>query len=561
MLATHFQSVLVALALAALLPPACAATVDLRAEDFGVVGDGVTDDGPAIQRLLAAALALRGPVRMVFPPGKTCYVRTAPERYVFRLHRVSRITLDGGGSTFVLDPYLRFLRLTESSSVTIRRLNVDFRPVPFVDGTVIAVNEGERYLDVRLAGGAQAPVGGPTGDDGEQAFFSMLWSRGPYGSASTHYWTSRIGRGPEPGTARVHAADNFGAFAQIVPAQTRISIPVPGIAHRYGPGHCFMIVGNDSATFEDIELWSAPWMGFSVALNSGALAFRRVCIRPRLGTGRLTSTWRDGFHVKGNRASLLWEDCVLEGMNDDAFNIATHSSTVRRLISPTEVEVRQTFPLTPVPWSAGAALRAVDEPSRRLLGEATVVDARPATQPPPIGGRPASPAWTLHLDRAIQGLSVGSMVWDPGSCNPDTTLRHCRIGMSCRMQSPVRLEGCDVTALLWFYCEHIEGGFPSGVTIRDCVLRRGRGNPTQALVFSGAPASGPTQRPRAIHDVVVRDNRIFGSVRVEGVERVTLSDNEFLEPGAEVLLRGNLDCTLSGNRDATGMPWPPELRP
>lgn len=557
----HIQLALTAaLSLAASLSPAHGVTVDLRAQDFGVVGDGLTDDGPAIQRLLSTALAAGGPVRIIFPPGKTCYIRTAPDRYVFRLHRVSRLTLDGAGSTFALDPYLRFLSLTDSSHVTVRRLNVDFSPLPSVDGTVTAVNAAERYLDVRLARATRAPVGGPTHEDGEQAFFSMLWSDGPYGPIGTHYWTARIAPGPQPDTARVYAADSFKSFARIEPGKTRISIPVPGIAHRYRPGPCFQVVGNDSATFEDIELWSAPWMGFGVALNRGAVTFRRVCIRPRPGTGRLTSTWRDGFHVKGNRASLLWEDCVLEGMNDDAFNIATHSSTVRRVLSPTEVEVRQTFPLTPIPWQEGGTLVAVDEAARRLLGSATVLQAQPGSEPAPIQGKPAAPPWTLRLDRAIEGLQPGTMVWDPGWCNPDTTLRRCRIANSCRMQSPMRLEGCDVTALLWFYCEHIEGGFPSGVTITNCILRRGRGNPTQALIFSGAPATGPVQRPRALHDVVIRDNQIFGTVRIEGVERLTLSDNRFLEPGAEVILHDNFDCTLSGNRDAAGNSWPTDAR-
>jgi len=521
-----------------------AAAVTLRAESFGAVGDGTTDDGPAIARMLSAAAAAEAPVTVEFQPARTYYAKTSSTRYLLNLSKVRDLTIDGARSTFILDPYIRFLSLTDSRNITLRGLNVDFRPLPFVDGTVAAVDAEARCLDVELPDGAIPPVGGPTGEDGEQAFFSMLWYEGPYGSVSRHYWTQRIESGPTPGTGRVYAGPEFTAFGDIQPGVWRISLPVPGIAHRFGPGPCFRIEGNDTVMLEDIELWSAPWFGFEVSRNRGRIAFRRVNIRPRPDGGRLMSLWRDGFHVKGNSASLLWEDCVVEGMNDDAFNVSTHTGAVQRVLSETRIEVGQKFPLLPIPWQAGATLLAADEASRRLLGSAQVLEAQAGPTPPPIQGMPAAPSYTLTLDRRIEGLTPGTMVWDPAQCNPDTTLRRCRIGMSCRMQSPVRLEGCEVTALLWFYSEHVEGAFPSNVTVRDCILRRGRGNPTLAVVFSGAPSpeAGGLDAglpPRAIHDVLLERNEVWGGLRIEGVERLTLRGNRYCEPGAEVTLRGN----------------------
>ena len=394
----------------------CAAGVSaqpdaLDASEFGAVGDGVTDDGPAIQRLLAAASEIDGPAELRFLSDKTFYVRTAPDRYVFRFHETSGVTLDGGGSAFLLDPHLRFMSLTDSTDTTIRRLSVDFDPLPFVDGEVVATNADDRTLDVRLADGAEVPIGGPTREDGEQAFFAMLWHDGPYGTLSHHCWVERIEAGDEPGVARVHPGESFTAFDQVVPVEWRISLPVPGIAHRYGPGPCFEIRDNDAVTLEDVELWSAPWFGFNISRNRGAVAFRRVNIRPKPGAGRLMSLWRDGFHVKGNSGSLLWEDCVLDGMCDDAFNISTHSSVVHRVLSPTRIEVRQKFPLLPIPWSEGASLIAVDEAAHRLLGSARVDEVTVGPEPPLIQGKPAAPPcqfWRSTLP------SEGS-TWEPWS--------------------------------------------------------------------------------------------------------------------------------------------------
>ena len=518
----------------------------IDAVGFGLKADGVSDDGPAIQRMLQAAAEALGPVRLGFPAGKSIRVATAPERYVFLLDRAADMTVDGGGSTFLLAPEVRFLRLTHSRDITCRNLNIDFSPLPFADATVTAVNAEERYLEVRVMPWVEAmPVGGPTQEDGEQAFFSMLWYPGPYGTISRHYWTERMVATGEPGVLRVYPADSFRQFGDIKPGEWRISLPVPGIAHRYGPGGCLDIYDSDTVTFEDVELWSAPWFGFRVMRCSGEVTFRRVHIRPKPETERLTSTWRDGFHVKGNRGKLLWEDCVLSGMNDDAFNISNHCSRVRKLLSPTEVVVLQTFPLNPMPWHEGATVAAADFDTRTLLGSAGVVRVTNSTETRQIHGQPAATPVTLVLDRPIDGMVEGTMVWEPESSNPDTTLRRCRIEKSCRLQTPVTVEACEVTALLWFYGERVEGPFPSNVTVRDCVLRRGRGNPRLAVSFSGRTAKG--DRPSVIHDVVFERNRVWGDFSMVGVDNARLADNEFCEPGAAVRIE---NCRNVEGREA-----------
>jgi hypothetical protein len=136
------------------------------------------------------------------------------------------------------------------------------------------------------------------------------------------------------------------------------------------------------------------------------------------------------------------------------------------------------------------------------------------------------------------------MVWEPEYANPDTTLRRCKIDMSCRLQTPVTLEACDVTALLWFYAEGVEGPFPSRITLRDCTLRRGRGNPRLAVSFVGRKPgqSGPS----AIHDVWIQGNRIWGDFSMQGVDGARLESNRFCEPGAAVHIEDCPGLTRSG---------------
>lgn len=520
----------------------------LHAGDFGVRADGVADDGPAIARMLQAAATAGTPVCLKFPENRIIRVERGVERYAFRLHKASRVTLDGSGCTFLLGPTARFLRLSESSEIAIRNLRIDFDPLPFADGTVAAVDRHAGFVDVRLSSPtASPPLGKPTRADGEQAFFGMLWHAGPYGTGSRHYWIARTEAATPPNVVRVFADEQFKQFGDIEPEAWRISLPVPGIAHRFGPGACLDICDNNNVTFEDVELWSAPWFGFHVMRNRGKVTFRRVHIRPKPKSGRLMSTWRDGFHVKGNSASLLWEDCILSGMNDDALNLSTHCSRVTKVLSPTEFTVQQSFPLNPMPWHVGAALAAADYDARIGLGNARIVRVRPSEESRTVAGQPAAMSVLLQIDRPIDGLKLGTMVWQPEHSNPDTTLRRCKIEMSCRLQTPVTLESCDVTALLWFYGERIEGPFPSRIALRDCRLRRGRGNPRLAVSIEGRKSgqSGSS----TIQAATIEGNQIWGDFSMVGVDRAQFRNNQFRESGAKVRIEDCPGLAAEENRE------------
>ena len=214
--------------------------------------------------------------------------------------------------------------------------------------------------------------------------------------------------------------------------------------------------------------------------------------------------------------------------------------------------VSQKFPLGYIPWRVGDTLTAVDETARRLLGSAKVLAVQTGPEPPLIQGKPASPETTLELDHAMGGLAEGVMVWSADAANPSTVLRKCCIRMSCRLQSPVRLEKCHVTALLWFCAEPVEGPFPCKVVVEDCVLKRGRGNPVLAASVSGAPqpdARSPhaAEPPRAIHDLVIKGNEVHGTVAISGAQNVRVQDNRFVGEDASLLLEGNHGLSMERN--------------
>jgi hypothetical protein len=529
-----------------LLAPLAAAEIHI--EDFGAVGNGTADDTAALERAVAALSAAPKPAVLRFEAGRTYRIATGAG-YAIRIQNQERIRIEGAGATLLLGADRRGVTLHGCRDVAVRGLRLDYDPLPFADALVTGVDQASRAVVARIGEGFSVPpLGGPTKAGGEQAYFAMLWNPGPHALRSTHYWVADLKPVPnEPRSVSVVADESFNEWNVVQPGTTRMTVPVRGIAHRHGAGAVIELDGNRDVVLEDVEIWSAPWFACVVRRNEGTVMLRRVQIRPRPGTARITSSWRDGLHVKGNRARLLFEDCVLDGMNDDAFNIATFLSRVAGVEGP-RVRVRQNFPLGYIRWRVGDTLASYATSTGTLLerGRVLAVEEEPGPDPD------HAPNVRLTLDRAVPQLAEGDQVWAVEAANPDTMLRRCTIRMSCRFQSRITLEHCDVTALLWFYGEHIEGPLPSGSVVRHCRLRLGRGNPELAVAcngrINGLPAPSGTSGMPPLVDLQFEDNEIDGRLDLQHARKVQLANNRFSPERGQLTIGNCREVLLQGNR-------------
>ena len=520
------------------------------AKDFGVKGDGITDDGPAIRRAIEAISITSGERTLIFEKGETYYIKNLNEAYLFNLKALSDITIDGGNSFFLLEGNVRFISLELSRNIIVNNLSIDYKPLPFADGLVIAKNQAEGFVDVKISDEFEIPpYGGPTHEPNEQAYFGMLWNDGPYSLLGTHYWVQDI-RESQPGSSaqrivRVASTPDFTEWNVITTNVTKISIPVRGIAHM-GPDEVVRIVESENVYFNNVNVWSAPWFAIGLARNKGEVTFKHVNIQPKPGTGRLTSSWRDGFHVSSNYAKLLWEDCHIEGTNDDAFNIQSFTSTLLEVKSDNEITIRQNYPLSIVPYNPGDVIVVYDVVNGKILGKTKAASISGFAQ---TGTVPA-PEITLVMDKPISGMSRDCQVWNESSANPNTTLRRCQIFSSCRFQSSLIIDDCDIKALSWFYGDNIEGPIPSNILIKNSRLFLGRGNAAIAVAFSsnmtkdGVPYSSKEQ---VISNIILQNNLIDGELRIEHTDKVSLLNNKFLLPRSKLFLGNSRHIFLRDN--------------
>ncbi len=571
----------------------------IYAKEFGLVGDGVTDDGPALQEAVQALKDAPKPAKLIFEPEAIYYLKTGPntsdylqalnratwgatnaqkeiyesqgETYMIRLDSQIGITIDGNGATFVIDVTegaMGLINLQNSKDITFQDFTVDYYPLPFADSLVVAKDKEANYIDVKVFDEFHMPpLGGPSEIHDEQPYFGMFWLEGHHSLLGHHYPLADLGEA-YPGSVedRIVRAFHDGSsdrLDMIDPGETVLSIPVRGIAHR-GGREVFRIVSNENVTIGQVNVWSAPWFVFAARDNRGDVIFRDIQIRPKPGTKRYTSSWRDGIHITANPGNLLFERCYLEGMNDDAFNIKTHYSQVIDMDDPYTIRVSQVFPLSIVPWRTGDVFQAYSVEEKKLLGQGNIkevlaygdrmlfgilgprsmVDASGMGETNWQYGNPQSPQFIIRLDQPIENLAKGDLVWNATSANPNTIIRDSKFYGSNRFQSSLTIEDSEITAFAWFHGGYLEGPIPSNVVIKNSLLRTGRGNPTQVLAFSSF--SGTPSEP-VISSILLQDNTIDGVILLRYAKEVVLEENRFMDTGRSELILGNISKVFLNN--------------
>ncbi len=337
-------------AIAALLWGAAVASVhaaaapgsEFRVAAFGATGNGRTDDGPAIQRALDAAIAAGRGAHVVFDAGRTYRLAAQSERLaVLAIGRARGLTVAGNGATLVAHPSNRILTLFDSEDVVVRDLTLDYDPLPFSQARLTEILPEEKAIRFRVEPGYTEPA---TGD--EKLYRDFKSSDAVFIQAATRKFTHGWARlrsvhalGAGTFEARFHqpdferrlggaAAGDFIAIKLHFPearplrdAQGRyLSSTAPNIYITYSRG----------VRMERIVSHAAPSMTF-VGSASEAVVLERCQVIRKPGTDRLIAGNSDGAHFKSLTVLPEVRDCVFEALMDDSLNIKISSEVVEEV--------------------------------------------------------------------------------------------------------------------------------------------------------------------------------------------------------------------------------------
>ena len=252
----------------------------------------------------------RGEKRIVIPPGTYRIDPKGGGGELWLLSGVKDVEIIANGVTMVGTKLMRAIGLHKCSGVTLRGLTVDYDPLPFTQGEVIAAAADGNSIDVKIHTG---------------------YPKKPYSRIDVIDEKTRFRKKGMPFL--------WGTKAEMVGGDV-VRVKLSGIAKAAKPGdlaslstgqergapHAISIDECERMTLKNVTVHSAPGMGILEADGEGGSTFTGCRIvpgpKPAGATEErlLSSSW-DAFQSKTIRKGPLVENCEITHAGDDSWSV------------------------------------------------------------------------------------------------------------------------------------------------------------------------------------------------------------------------------------------------
>ncbi len=437
------------------------------AADFGAVGDGVTDDGPAICRAVNAVKSAKG--KLIFESGKTYYIGTSSNAngsFVtpFAFDSNTGITVDGMGSTFLVAPTITYMVVSSSSDMTFINCNFDQAVPVYLVGTVTAVNGKKVTFTTDLE-----PYADSYDYSGITAFSMEKTASGL--QQRPHKFITAMTK-----TASKTVEVTYTTSSTGYKVGEQAYLPNPGVGH-VGSEAFYIGHNTGTVTFENVEVRAARIFVFSVKSNKGDVHFRNVDLVVGDGNTRALKlvAWRDGFHCKDNRGKLHFSHCEAGILFDDVFNISNTLGSFVSISSSTQFVCRNyEFKVNgrevAFDCQAGDVLDFYDQDNGTYHGSATVKSATRS------GG---TTVVTLDPNGCTVDVTKVSLttcrIANRNTCAPGSTITDSSFEGTFRFRAPMTVRNTEFRLLtMWIMTEGgVEGLIPRDIHFYNCTFRYG----------------------------------------------------------------------------------------
>jgi len=513
--------------------------------------------------------ALANSRHVVLLPKGTFQVSPSP----VDLSDIQDLTIEGKDTTLLgtdLNRYL--LTFHHSKAITLRGFTIDFQPLPFTQGTVIARAAGGEWCDVRLH------VGYPD--------FRPEFNQLHLFAAQDARWKNNTS---DPYASAIEDLGNRVVRVHFdkTPARIKESIAVGDyLAFATRAGGCVKFDRCDTVRIEDVTLASGPGFGVMCRFVNGDNYFRFKIGRGPAPAGaalpRLLSINADGLNIAYSRKGPTIEDCDFSFMGDDSVNLHGFIAPIVKIARPDSFYVA--VPRASQPFDTfiqpGDTIRLLDQADFAIKGHAGIksfvaVQLSPQdlaaffSQPYSkriFNGRPgAVSVFLVTLDHPVEVALVNDFIDVPQTTPSGFAIRrnffHDHRGFALRLAASqgviednrierIRAGGIALGPNYGFWRE---AGWVADITVRRNVLRDiGLNQPRSDWWSYGAiavhwspegqvapqkPVPGENRR------ITIEDNLIDGcntdAIWINGATDVTIRGNKISHVDRDTSLRGN----------------------
>ncbi len=310
-------------------------SMDVKVTDYGAFPNDGKDDAEAIQKALEFSKKFSNSgvnVRLLFNQGTYDLMENNIRSHMLELKGGSNILIEGNGSEIIVhNPLIGFFSVINSKNVIIKNLFIDYDPLPFTQGKIIAVNVEKNSFDLKI-------------DEG----FPML-SHSMFQEAN-RVWGMLMD--PEiPGKLKDSAPNLFGSkdFKEVSKDIFRLYFQGPRLLKYIETGDLYVHIARTNGrtifrtgsskniTYLNITSYSSP-AGSYAAFNMEE--WNVIGCKVMIKSERLHSANADCFHINGGKFGPWIENSLFEGYSDDAINMKASKSYILKQESPTKLLVK-----------------------------------------------------------------------------------------------------------------------------------------------------------------------------------------------------------------------------
>jgi hypothetical protein len=320
--------------LALLLLPFHAVAQDhrLSVADFGAKGDGQTNDLPAIQAAIDAAIR-KGPGTVVsIPSGHFRLIPASPQqRSHVEIQHAKGITISGNPDSFLdcSDPKANVFRIQDSSDITVSSLKLERHPFVFTQGMIQAVSVAEKTADVVMDKGYDEP---------DAPYIAPLNFLMVFSDPATGTWDHDAAWPPEIQKRERLSPGHWRFTLTRAPEPKYAGKPFVIWRNLYS-GWGFALNRSKNIKVQDVAYYAGGGQaGFVINHCEGEIRFTRFSVNVPPGSGQRFAS-AGGAMVFNNRIHLVIDNCDFALTDDDNINMGTNNSHILAQTGPRTLRI------------------------------------------------------------------------------------------------------------------------------------------------------------------------------------------------------------------------------